>query len=98
MQLAEVFETKKIALTKNRGNMKLKNMYHLTRWEAGLKGLYIVMIRSTHRQRLSSNEKVWKNRKKSELDQQRVFRYSFIRSKDGLKWKSVHEKIWLSPK
>jgi hypothetical protein len=98
MQLFLVFDDKRIALTKNRGKMKLKNMYHFTRWEAGLKGLYIVMIRSTHRQRLSSNENDWKNRKKRELDQQRVFRYYCICSKDELKWKSVHERIWLSPK
>jgi hypothetical protein len=53
------------------GTKKLKNMYHLTRCDAGLNGLYIVMIKSMHRQRLRSNENDWKKRKNSEFDQQR---------------------------
>lgn len=71
------------------GTKKLKVMYHLTRCDAGLNGLYIVIIRSMHRQRLRSNENDWKKRKKSEFDQQRIFRSRVSWSKLAWKWPVV---------
>ena len=60
--------------TKSKGKRELKHIYHLTRCDAGLNGLYIVIIKSTHRQRFKSNENVWKNKKNSELDQHSAFK------------------------
>jgi hypothetical protein len=48
--------------------------YHFTLSDAGLKGLNIVIIRSIQRNKFSRSEKVWKNIKKFELDQQSAFR------------------------
>ena len=75
MQLVPMSEDRKIAPTKNIGKRKLKSKYHLTRCEAGLNGLYIVMIRSTQRHKFSSSENDWKNRKNSEFDQHSESRY-----------------------
>lgn len=77
MQLLFMSVLKKMALTNIIGNRELNSRYHLTRKEAGLKGLNIVIIRSTHRQRFSSSENDWKNRKKSEFDQHKESRYYF---------------------
>jgi hypothetical protein len=64
----------KTAITKTNGVNILNIRYHFTLSEAGLKGLNMVMIRSMQRNKLSSSEKVWKNRKKFEFDQQSAFR------------------------
>jgi len=69
------------------GIVELNNKYHLTLEAAGLKGLFIVMIKSKQRHRLSNSEQVWKLRKKRELDQQRVFRLSNKKSQLGLNLK-----------
>jgi len=97
MQLLFQSLLNKMKPMKINGTKKLKNMYHLTRCDAGLNGLYIVMIRSMHRQRLRSNENDWKKRKNSEFDQQSLFRSSYSWSKLALKWPVVQAKIWLRP-
>ena len=47
---------KKIVVTKATGVSRLTNKYHLTRELAGLKGLYIVMIKSRHKQMFSNSD------------------------------------------
>ena len=61
-------------------------MYHFTLVDAGLKGLNIVMIKSTQRHIFSNREKDWKNRKKNPFDQHNVFKYCFFSSKLILNW------------
>ena len=43
---------------KRKGTSVLVAKYHLTLEDAGLKGLYIVMIRSRHRHMFNRSEKV----------------------------------------
>ena len=75
------------------GVTKLTSMYHFTLDDAGLKGLNIVMIKSTQRHKLSNREKDWKKRKKSEFDQHNAFKYYIFSSKPMLNWNKDQAKI-----